>query len=151
MKKKILIISIVLFLLTGCSGNTSKDDYVDSYNSLSQEDADAICSAFNIIGRDAYDYYDVQYVEGIFLVSVSKSDLAEIAQNLKIAGNDEGLEVWVELKEVFMDIYNAHRQALDDLGFEEIDVLLNIVNDLNHDNIIVSIAYGEVIYDYVTE
>ena len=151
MKKKILIISIVLFLLTGCSGNTSKDDYVDSNNSLSQEDVDAICSAFNIIGRDAYDYYDIQYIEGIFIASVSKSGLAEIVQNLKNLGYDENLDLWVEFQDLFIELYYAHRQALDDLTFEDIDVLLNVVNDLNHDNIILSIAYGEVIYDYMAE
>ena len=151
MKKKILIISIVLFLLTGCSGNTSKDDYVDSNNSLSQEDVDAICSAFNIIGRDAYDYYDIQYIEGIFIASVSKSGLAEIVQNLKNLGYDENLDLWVEFQDLFIELYYAHRQALDDLTFEDIDVLLNVVNDLNPDNILLSIAFGEVIYDYMAE
>lgn len=141
----------MLFLLTGCSGNTSKDDYVDSYQSLSQEDADTICLLFNAVGCESYDYYDAQYIEDIFIVSVSNVGLAEVIQDLKMAGYNESSDLWVPFREAFVELYNGHRQFLDDSGLEEIDILLNVVNDLNPDNILLSIAFGEVIYDYMAE
>ena len=70
---------------------------------------------------------------------------------MKNVGFDEDLDLWVDFQDLFIELYNGHRDTLDKLGFEDADLLLNVVNDLNHDNILLSIAFGEVIYDYMAE
>lgn len=98
-----------------------------------------------------FDYYDVAVDETGAIVSFATDGYGEKVSNLKAAGYDENHEAWVEHKSLAVEMCVYMSDYAKEYGLEKFPIVLIVLDDRNHDNMLLVIKDGEVVYDCLAE
>ena len=71
------------------------------------------------------------------------------ADALKAQEDDQYKDGWNEMVDKFLNAQASLQKKLDDNGHSDIVAMLNIVNDINHDRMLLVVAKHQVMYDAV--
>lgn len=92
--------------------------------------------------------YEVKDANGVLTVSVWNDGVAAGAY-LAQQGSAELLASWDSMTENMITLSESVRKLLDTNGYKSKASAVNVVNDANHDNVLLTINDGSVVYDYV--
>lgn len=97
---------------------------------------------------DGFDNFTVELDEDgrLFLISFSVGGSAH-----KISSLTSDSEEWAEIKQSFVDFCDAELAAIRAFCGEDTHVIVNLLNDLNLDNGLLSVTDGVVIYDALVD
>lgn len=109
---------------------------------------DDLCDLIKNISEGNYESFDVfNDGENVITMNIWQDGLA-VTLRQAMDENDESIkELWGTLKETMVDVCNATCELINTAGSKDVTFLLNILNDLNHENLLLSITDGIVIYD----
>lgn len=100
---------------------------------------------------DYYDYYEV-YVneeEKIIALKLTNVGLGEAIQTAKATGLDEKYEPWIDVKNAQLELYGAIYEISQTIGIDGIEINMCIIDDQNHDSVVLVISDGVILYDYL--
>lgn len=94
-----------------------------------------------------FDYCNVSCDETAVSIYVGINNIAEELSALKAIGENENNKDWVTIKENLMKIYNQIIGTMSQYGYTKETCALYLVNTKNHDNILLMIHGGAIVYD----
>lgn len=100
---------------------------------------------------DLADYYAVEADDTGMIITVAFDGMAREVSDAKAAGSKWDSTTWDTMRKNMLDMYNAIYSMLESTGISEPTLMFSLVNDQNHDNVFLGIAYGIVIYDVMAE
>lgn len=109
-------------------------------------DPATIVSLIETTLKGNFENCDVSYKDGIITINLWQDGLAAGAM-LAQAGNDECLDSWNEVVENQKDLCLSIVDFVETFGITDIPVSINVLNDLNKENVLLSILNGVVIYN----
>lgn len=109
---------------------------------------DLMAAAFKLTLQDSFKNSDLTYDDTSITMTVWEDDVAAGAF-LAQQGNEELQDAWNDMRENMRKMCQAARDSLDKSGFENVSVTLNLQNDMNEDNVLLSVVDGVVVYDAV--
>ncbi|MBD5151194.1 MAG: hypothetical protein HDT16_01565 [Oscillibacter sp.] len=130
-------------------GESEPDETTEPITEASLDD---LCDIIELVSEGNYEDFDVfNDGENTITMNIRQDGLAaELA--LAMDANDESVkQLWETLKESMIDVCNSTCDLIDTAGREDVSFLLNILNDTNHENVLLSITEGVVIYDVMEE
>lgn len=98
-------------------------------------------------GKNHLDYFVVEGDETGITVTMAMNGIAEeliVASNL---GHDETSEPWASHRETVLDFYFLFEDLLEAKGRSDLVLMVNLVNDTNYDNCLLSAYRGDIVYD----
>jgi hypothetical protein len=107
---------------------------------------DDIGTLLNAALAENYDHHSVEVEDGTITINVWNDGIA-MATVYAAAGVDEVAESWGNLRESMVNLCNTIQDEVTDMGYPDTPVMLNLVNDQNTDNVLLSIYNGIVLYD----
>lgn len=96
------------------------------------------------------DNYSVSLEDTVYTVNTWQDGLAVLAV-LAQNGNKESLTTWEQIKQSTIDASESLQKLLENNGLGDYTVILNIVNDVNRENVLLTVTYGLVFYDSVSQ
>lgn len=99
--------------------------------------------------KDNFENYNISCEENTITVSLWVDGLASNAM-LAASGNTEALEAWDTVVESTTTYSESTSETVDALGLDDIVVVVNVLNDQNTENALLSVINGVVIYDSVS-
>lgn len=117
----------------------------------SAEAAELVMTMIEMSVSDGFDYHKVEGDETGITLSLASDGVAKDVVAAKYAGYDENYEPWVEVKTNFVFLCNSIYDSAIEFGMEDPVITLIVLNDQNHDNILLGITNGVVIYDVMAE
>lgn len=99
--------------------------------------------------KDNFENYDVSCEENAITVNLWMDGLANNAM-LAASGNAEAQESWNSVVEGTQSYSTTTSETVDSLGLDDVVVVVNILNDQNTENVLLSVINGVVIYDSVS-
>lgn len=94
-----------------------------------------------------YSYSEVSGDQTGFTITVASDGLAEAIAITKEHPTQEYKAIWEENKQILLESYEKTYSILETAGMKDPSLMLNVVNDLNHDYILLSIINHQVVYD----
>lgn len=110
---------------------------------------DAAVGMIEVIVKENYKNYEIHNDDNMIIVNVWDDGIA-FGSTLAAGGNEENKAAWDTLVKSQTDACNAMREFVDTVGLEDVTVMLNVLNDLDKDKTLLSIADGVVIYNAVS-
>lgn len=108
---------------------------------------DALCIAIEMAVKDNFSGCSVTHDDNMITVSIWADGVAmEIA-----SGDGSRPDEWDDLRAGMISFSDSLNNLIDSLGRDDVPSLLNVLNDLNHDNVLLSVLDGVVIYDVMDE
>lgn len=101
--------------------------------------------------ENSYDYYSVDGDETGITINVTGEGLAEAVVIAKAAGYDENYSEWVAMKESTIECSDGIMNLMKESGMEDAVLMFNVLNNQNHDNILLSLINSIVIYDVMAD
>ena len=98
-----------------------------------------------------FEYYETTAIDGGIVVSVAQEGLAEAVVECMNAGYDETYEPWAEMRDNVVYMADTIYEFVKLLVREDCVVAVMVLNDQNHDNLLIGITNGEVTYDILAE
>lgn len=158
----ILIVIIVAIIGALAGGGKEKDNGQpdDQQNQQPQQQQDAqntetdmsvVASAIKAVLDKNADGTGVEYAvsyddEGITITAKANGVAAEVSQ-AKASGYDDTYEPWVTMRDNMVTLCNSISDAAEALGASGKYVIVNVANDANEDNTLLTIMNGVVVYD----
>ena len=99
--------------------------------------------------KDNFENYNISCEENTITVSLWMDGLAKNAV-LAASGNAEAQESWNSVVEGTQSYSTTTSETVDSLGLDDVVVVVNILNDQNTENVLLSVINGVVIYDSVS-
>lgn len=124
------------------SGTDSTSD------SSSDVTLDLMAAAFQVTLQNSFDNSDLTYDDTSITMNVWQDNVAAGAL-LAQQGNEELRDQWDDMRKNMRQMCQSSRDALDQAGLDDVSVTLNLVNDMNQDNTLLTIVDGVVVYDAV--
>lgn len=95
------------------------------------------------------DQYEViQSNDSVISVNVWADGIVQEATMAKM-GQKKYVEDWETLKEIFKNTSKDFTEAKNKMELDDMMIMFNLVNDLNHDNILLSYVNNVLFYDFV--
>lgn len=117
-----------------------------------KEDVELMKTFLSAALQESYSWYDIQGDETGFTINVAGDGVAQAVTLYKSLGKGADSEDWVIVKDSFVELYNLVYQSLETFGMKDPSLMMNIVNDLNHDNYLLIVGEGgTIIYDVLAE
>lgn len=134
------------------SFSTDNDSYNTSASTSENEiDIDLVVSVINLSLSGSYgDNYSVEGDETGISISIWQDGLAVGAAMAK-NGNKEMEEDWNYMVESLQKMSESTKDSVTELGFPDTHIMIYLLNDGNHDNILLMIQDGDVLYDCTKE
>lgn len=95
--------------------------------------------------------YTVTVDKNTIIASIYSKGLADSIITLKKIGADENYEDWRDVKDSFINIERKMQDVCESYNRYDIDTMVNVLNDKNTDNVLLSVFNGTVIYDAMTK
>lgn len=112
------------------------DRYEDPEQDVSElpEEIQPIFTDLQTMYEANFDYVSIFYNKDrkLFIIEVAMKGLGETLYTVKQAGYDETWEPWVEMRTSMTMMYAITRAYLDELGREDVQFTLELVNDEVH-------------------
>lgn len=95
---------------------------------------------------DKLDYYEVttDTDPNILTFNVANDGLAEGAEVLKQNGDTETIE---DTKDAMIELNGAISEMLEDAGLSDATVVVNLLNDTDHEKVLLTVVDGAVVFD----
>lgn len=103
------------------------------------------------LSLDSFDYCSVEYNENGFVVDITSEGMGEAVSILKSFGLDETTSEWAEARNNMVLMCDSCIEMIETFGINDPDVTLNLLDDTNHNNIIIIVKNGVVVYDALAE
>ena len=159
--KKILALFLAMLLVLSFTACGSKEETVEATTEVTTEvttepttesteavvDYDTVATLLEAGGLANWDYWNVEVIGDVFFVSFTMNGMEEAVEYFKSAGYDETNTDWVSIKETMMTMYQSNVDLMKTLGVENPNSYLNLVNDKNYGEVLVSIYNGEFVLD----
>jgi len=101
--------------------------------------------------KDYFSFYEVESTDTGVVVKIAEDGLTADVIAFQNAGYDENHESWVELRESMESLCDDIYTFVKTLVGEDCIVSLLVLNDQNHDNVLLGITNGIVVYDVLAE
>jgi hypothetical protein len=125
---------------------------VAEQETFSSEDAsELVMTMIKLSVSDKFDYYTVEGDETGITLCVATEGVAEDVVAAKLSGYDENYEPWVEAKDNFAGLCSSIYDSAIEFGMKDPVITLSVLNDQNHDNVLLMIMNGAVVYDVMAE
>ena len=112
---------------------------------------DLLAAAISLTLQENFENSDVTYDENSITMSVWNDNIAAGAL-LAQQGNEELRESWDEMRENLRKTCEAAKETVDSAGYEDVTVTLKLLNDMNQENILLTVVDGvvteDVVYNY---
>lgn len=109
---------------------------------------DDLCATIkSILDDGGYSGVDVTHEGETITVNVWLDGLCMELTLAQESGNDSYQETWDTIKDNFVDLSESIGNLVDTIGHTDVYVTVNILNDLNRDNVLLSVFEGIVIFD----
>lgn len=109
---------------------------------------DDLCATIeSLLDDDGYSGVDVTREEATITINVWLDGLCMELTLAQQSGNDSYQETWDTVKANFVSLSESISELVDTVGYADVYVTINILNDLNHDNVLLSVFEGIVIFD----
>lgn len=108
---------------------------------------DSLCLMIESLMSGNFDGCSVSHTDNMITVSIWADGIAMDV----IKGGETVQGEWEILKENMVTLSNSISDIIDTAGRTDVYLMLNLLNDLNHDNLLLSATEGVVIYDVMAE
>ena len=108
---------------------------------------DDLCATIESILDDGGSGVDVTHEEAAISVNVWLNGLCMEMTLAQESGNDSYQETWDSIRANFVSLSESIGELVDTVGHTDVRVTVNILNDLNRDNVLLSVFEGIVIFD----
>lgn len=144
MKRIIPLMIAFVLLLSACGSSAPKETEQPklTLDEVKTEFDSALAQTFGETGE-----YSISQQQNIIIINVWSEGMT--ADALKAQKDDQYKEGWNEMVEKFLTAQASLQKKLDDNGHSDIVAMLNIVNDINHDRMLLVVAKHQVMYDAV--
>lgn len=144
MKKLIPLMIAFVLLLSACGSSAPRETEPPklTLDEVKAEFDSALAQTFGEVGE-----YSISQQQNIIIINVWSEGIT--ADALKAKEDDRCKEAWDGMVEKFLNAQASLQRKLDDNGHSDIVAMLNIVNDTNHDRMILVVAKHQVLYDAV--
>lgn len=100
--------------------------------------------------KENFEHYEIYHENGIIIFNTWEQGIA-LGVTLAKEGNAENLAAWNDFIENQKEFSLTLCDFVDTLGLDETMVMVNILNDGNKENVLLSIAEGVVVYNCVND
>lgn len=97
--------------------------------------------------KDNFTYCTVEGDETGITINVAGDGIAKAVYFASAAGYDETYDEWVSMKESVVTMSNSIQELMKSCGMENALLMINVLNDENTDNVLLSMINGNVFYD----
>ena len=165
MKKKIVMACLALtLLLSACSGGTPAETTtapmettavaettIAETTTVSQDDLRKayITLVTPTMNKNWGDNYKIEEYGDAIHICVWKEGIAEASVMVRDEPTEEYKAMWNQMKEGIASFSKSAKEVGNSIGYEGV-VAVNVMNDINKDNVLLTFADGVCIYD-VTE
>lgn len=127
-------------------------DVTDASEVTVSQDAslEAVIDIIEALLKDSFANYETSYEDGIITIDIWEDGIATGA-TLAAAGDTGCLESWNILVESQKQLSSNIYEIAKNLGLSNVSVVINILNDLNTENVLLSTFNGIVLFDAVNE
>lgn len=114
----------------------------------SNEEIDNAVSMLESILKEHYKNFTISHENSIITISIWEDGVA-MGALLASQGDEQCKSSWDGMVESMKVLCNSACELVDALGLDDVSVVLNILNDGNTDNVLLTVMEGAVIYDSV--
>lgn len=114
----------------------------------SSEEIDNAVTMIESILRAHYTNYTISHEDNIITISIWQDGIA-MGALLASQGNEQCKSAWDEMVENIKGLCTSVCEFVDTLGLDDVYVVVNILNDGNTENVLLTVMEGAVIYDSV--
>ena len=155
---------VVILLLGGCFGGISDSTEepkptsqpettaaVETAEASSANDntLNAAVDMIKMILKDNYENYEISSTNDMIVVNIWDDGIA-VASTIAASGDEESKAAWDTMVESQVNACKSMREFVDTAGLNDVTVMINVLNDLDKDKTLLSIADGIVIYNAVS-
>lgn len=97
-----------------------------------------------------FENYKVDYDDSGITLSLWQDGLAA-GSILAAAGNQESVESWNNIRENLLTFSDSVYETMETAGHGDAILMINILNDQNTENVLLSVVNGTIVYDAVSE
>ena len=116
----------------------------------SSEEIDNAVTMIESILKEHYDNYTISHEDNIITISIWQDGIA-MGALLASQGNEQCKSAWDEMVENIKGLCTSVCEFVDTLGLDDVYVVVNILNDGNTENVLLTVMEGSVIYDSVND
>lgn len=114
----------------------------------SSADIDTAVVLIESVLKENFENYSISHEDRIITINVWEDGIALDAM-LASGGNEEFKSSWAGMVENQKIFCNSVCDFIDTVGLDDVIVVVNVLNDGNKDNVLLSVMEGVVIYDSV--
>lgn len=115
------------------------------------EAAKLVMSIIELSIADTFDYHKIEGDETGITVTVATNGLVQDMTIAKYSGNGEINQDWVVAREALVSLSDTIYDSAVEFGMDDPVITLNVLNDQNHDNVILMVMNGIVVYDAMAD
>lgn len=108
---------------------------------------EVIASLIEMTAKQYYDNCNVTYDDESITLNLWVDGLADAAAAVALLGEGADNPNWVNMKNQFIKLSQSMQNLGSQLGRDDVSVIVQILNDQNRDNVLLSFYNGTVIYD----
>lgn len=116
----------------------------------SNAEIDTAVSLIESILKENFDNYSISHEDSIITINVWDDGIA-LGALLAANGNEEFKASWAEMAENQKFFCESISDFVDTIGLDDVVVVVNVLNDGNKDNVLLSVMEGVIIYDSVND
>lgn len=116
----------------------------------SSEDIDTAVNLIESVLKEHYNNYTISHEDRIITINIWEDGIA-VGALLASQGNEECKESWDEMVENVKVFSDSVCEFVDSLGLDDVTVVINLLNDSNTENVLLTVMEGIVIYDSVND
>lgn len=112
---------------------------------------EALTEKMNEILRQNYSGSNIVFDDKTVQVTVWLDGIAAAVATCQQEGRGADDKEWMGAKDGTLALAKSLEEVLDSAGYSDMNVALNFANDQNHDNALLSIYNGDIVYDVLAE
>ena len=113
--------------------------------------ADLVVTMMELAIGDNFDYHKIEGDETGITLTVATNGLTKDMMDAKSLGYDENYEPWEVAKENMVGMCDTIYDSAVEFGMDDPVISVIVLNDQNHDNILLMIMNGVVVYDAMAD
>jgi len=117
---------------------------------VEESDLDYLISLIDPILEENFENHSISYEDNILTINVWNAGIAEGA-TLAAAGESECLRLWDDIITNQKEMCKVLLELVQTMGFDDVGVAVNVLNDLNTENVLLTTFNGMVFYDSVND
>ena len=124
---------------------------VEPQTTVSKETVEGIKVILKAAASDVYSFFDVTGDETGFTLTIASDGLTQAVALAQADITGSLLPAWEESKTSLMNLYEQTYALIEQAGMKDPALMINVVNDLNHDYTLLAIIDHQIVYDVLAE